>query len=201
MHEKNQEDICYIPVNAAGLDRVLYWFWVDIILWRGLSVGDATSESSSIIILLLGWFLGSSFNLCSNEYFKRSNFWLDSLNLAWALHREKTTLHLNNYILWIFIKLQLLFKITSESAFLSVTFPEPSNFITFFAPSATANSILKWCLYSSIRSSRGLMTGLARGGEKKKFEPFIWLFNTQWLKLKKKKVTLTLKGKLVLKNQ
>lgn len=32
MHEKNQEDICYIPVSAAGLDRVLYWFWVDIIL-------------------------------------------------------------------------------------------------------------------------------------------------------------------------
>lgn len=90
--KKNQEDICYIPVSAAGLDRVLYWFWVDIILWRGLSVGDATSESSSIIILLLGWFLGSSFNLCSNEYFKRSNFWLDSLNLAWALQREKITL-------------------------------------------------------------------------------------------------------------
>lgn len=73
------------PVNAAGLDSVLYWFCVDIILCRGLSVGDETSESSSIIILLLGWFLGSSLSLCSNEYFKRSSFWLDSLNLAWAL--------------------------------------------------------------------------------------------------------------------
>lgn len=33
---------------------------------------------------------------------------------------------------------------TSECARFSVTFPEPSSFMTFLAPSATADSILAW---------------------------------------------------------
>ena len=44
----------YAPVSAAGLDSVLYWFCVDSMLCRGLRVGDATSESSSMTTLLLG---------------------------------------------------------------------------------------------------------------------------------------------------
>lgn len=81
--------MCYIFVSVVGLDSVLYWFCVDIIFWRGFSVGDVISESFLIIILFLGWFLGSLFNFCFNEYFKRFNFWFDLLNFVWVLNREK----------------------------------------------------------------------------------------------------------------
>lgn len=63
-----------LPVSAAGLVTVLYWLYVDITLWRGLSGGDTTMASSSMMRRFLGWFLGSSLSRCSRDNFSRSNF-------------------------------------------------------------------------------------------------------------------------------
>lgn len=52
---------------------------------------------------------------------------------------------------------------TSEWALFSVTLPEPRSFMTFLAPSATADSILAWWHSSSTRRSRGLMIALSEG--------------------------------------
>lgn len=50
---------------------------------------------------------------------------------------------------------------TSEWALFSVTLPDPRSFITFLAPSATADSILAWWHSSSTRRSNGLMMALS----------------------------------------
>lgn len=63
-----------IPVSAAGLVTVLYWFCVEMILDLGLRAGDESRDSSSMMLLLRGWFLGNSLRRCSKEYRKRSIF-------------------------------------------------------------------------------------------------------------------------------
>ena len=63
-----------LPVSAAGLATVLYWFWVEMMLERGLRAGAAMRESSSTMLLLRGWFLGNSLSLCSRENLSRSSF-------------------------------------------------------------------------------------------------------------------------------
>lgn len=73
-----------LPVRAAGLVTVLYWFCVEMMLDRGLSTGEDSRVNSSTMLLILGWFLGSSLRRCSREYRSRSSFWLDSLKRAWA---------------------------------------------------------------------------------------------------------------------
>lgn len=65
-------------------------------LWRGLRAGEDMSDNSSMIRLLLGWFFGSSLSLCSREYFNKSSFWLDSLNLAWAWISQNCSRGLND---------------------------------------------------------------------------------------------------------
>lgn len=77
-----------IPVSAAGLVTVLYWFCVEMILDLGLRAGDESRESSSMMLLLRGCFLGNSLRRCSKEYRNRSSFWLDSLKRAWAWIKE-----------------------------------------------------------------------------------------------------------------
>lgn len=73
-----------LPVRAAGLVTVLYWFCVEMMLERGLSTGEDSRVNSSTMLLMRGWFLGSSLRRCSREYRSRSSFWLDSLKRAWA---------------------------------------------------------------------------------------------------------------------
>lgn len=61
-------------MSAAGLATVLYWFWVEMMLERRLRAGEDMRDSSSTMLVLRGWFLGSSLSLCSREYLSRSSF-------------------------------------------------------------------------------------------------------------------------------
>lgn len=79
--------IVQLPVSAAGLVTVLYCG--KMILDLGLRAGDDSRDSSSMMLLLRGWFLGNSARRCSKEYRKRSSFWLDSLKRAWAWKERK----------------------------------------------------------------------------------------------------------------
>ncbi|KAG7277375.1 hypothetical protein CRUP_033330 [Coryphaenoides rupestris] len=45
------------PGTAAGLATVLYWFWVEMMLARGLRAGEDSSDSSSTMLLLRGSFI------------------------------------------------------------------------------------------------------------------------------------------------
>lgn len=63
-----------LPVSAAGLVTVLYWFCVEMMLDLGLRAGEDSRDSSSTMLLLRGWFLGSSLSRCSKEYRSRSSF-------------------------------------------------------------------------------------------------------------------------------
>lgn len=56
-----------VPVSAAGLVTVLYWFCVEMMLDLGLRAGEDSRESSSMMLQLRGWFLGNSLRRCSNE--------------------------------------------------------------------------------------------------------------------------------------
>lgn len=65
-----------------------------------------------------------------------------------------------------------------------MTFPVPRSFITFLAPSATADSILAWWHNSSTRRSKGLMMALSCGQWRtwlsyKFFFFFLWVL---WLR-------------------
>lgn len=73
-----------LPVSAAGLVTVLYWFCVEMMLDLGLRAGEDNKDNSSMMPQLRGWFLGNSLRRCSKEYRRRSSFWLDSLKRAWA---------------------------------------------------------------------------------------------------------------------
>lgn len=63
-----------LPVSAAGLVTVLYWFCVEMMLDLGLSTGEDSRVNSSTILLMRGWFLGSSLRRCSRECRRRSSF-------------------------------------------------------------------------------------------------------------------------------
>lgn len=63
-----------VPVSAAGLVTVLYWFCVEMMLDLGLRAGEDSRDSSSMMLQLRGWFLGNSLRRCSNEYRRRSSF-------------------------------------------------------------------------------------------------------------------------------
>lgn len=63
-----------LPVSAAGLVTVLYWFCVEMMLDLGLRTGEDSRDNSSMMLLLRGWFLGSSLSRCSKEYLRRSSF-------------------------------------------------------------------------------------------------------------------------------
>lgn len=63
-----------LPVSAAGLVTVLYWFCVEMMLDLGLSTGEDSRVSSSTMLLMRGWFLGSSLRRCSRECRRRSSF-------------------------------------------------------------------------------------------------------------------------------
>lgn len=63
-----------LPVSAAGLVTVLYWFCVEMMLDLGLRAGEDSRDSSSTMLLLRGWFLGNSLSRCSKEYRRRSSF-------------------------------------------------------------------------------------------------------------------------------
>lgn len=59
--------------------------------------------------------------------------------------------------------------LTSAKARRSCTLRTPSCLTTFLAPSATAASILRWCLSSSTRSSSGLIVSEGRPAQKHVF--------------------------------